>query len=288
MDHFQDLRSEMILAMERLGIEIEVQHHEVGTAGQAEIDMRFDTLLAMADKLMLYKYVVKSVAVARGVHGDLHAEAALPGQRLRHARATSRSGTAGSRSSIGERLRRAFRHGPLVHRRAAQATPAPSRLRRADHELLQAPGARLRGAGQPGLLAAEPLGGVPDPAVLQEPEGQARRVPLPRSRPAIRTSPSRPCSWPGLDGVQKQIEPPAPVDKDLFDLPPEELAKVRQVPASLDEALEALEDDHDFLNAGGVFTDDLIDTWIEYKRENEIDAVRLRPHPWEFMLYYDI
>jgi glutamine synthetase len=92
----------------------------------------------------------------------------------------------------------------------------------------------------------------------------------------------------GLEGVQNRIEPPDPVDKDLYDLPPDALAKVPQVPASLEAALEALEADQAFLKAGGVFTDDLIETWIEYKRASEVDAVRLRPHPWEFMLYYDI
>ena len=92
----------------------------------------------------------------------------------------------------------------------------------------------------------------------------------------------------GLDGVLNKIEPPDPVDKDLYDLPPEELAKVPQVPASLDESLLALEADNAFLTAGGVFTDDLIETYIEYKRDNEIDAIRLRPHPYEFALYYDI
>ena len=92
----------------------------------------------------------------------------------------------------------------------------------------------------------------------------------------------------GLDGINNRIEPPPPVDKDLYDLPPEELAKVPQVPGSLDEALDALEADQDFLKVGGVFTVDLIDTWIAYKRETEIDAIRLRPHPYEFQLYYDI
>ncbi len=92
----------------------------------------------------------------------------------------------------------------------------------------------------------------------------------------------------GLDGIANRIEPPAPVDKDLYDLPPEELALVPQVPDSLDKALIALEEDHDYLSAGGVFTDDLIETWVEYKRKNEIDALRLRPHPYEFALYYDI
>jgi len=92
----------------------------------------------------------------------------------------------------------------------------------------------------------------------------------------------------GLDGVQNRIEPPDPLDKDLYDLPPEDMAKVPQVPGSLDESLAALEADHDFLLAGGVFTQDVIDTWISYKRENEIDELRLRPHPWEFYMYYDI
>jgi glutamine synthetase len=92
----------------------------------------------------------------------------------------------------------------------------------------------------------------------------------------------------GLDGIQNRIEPPAPLDRDLYDLPPEELAKVPQVPGSLEEVLTALEADHEYLLAGGVFTPDVIDTWVEYKRENEVDALRLRPHPWEFYLYYDI
>jgi glutamine synthetase len=92
----------------------------------------------------------------------------------------------------------------------------------------------------------------------------------------------------GLDGIANRIEPLAPVDKDLYDLPPAELAKVPQVPSSLEEALDALENDNAYLKAGGVFTDDLIETWIDYKRKNEVDAIRLRPHPWEFNLYYDI
>jgi len=92
----------------------------------------------------------------------------------------------------------------------------------------------------------------------------------------------------GLDGVANRIEPPAPVDEDLFDMPADELAKIGQVPSSLEEAMDALEADQDYLKAGGVFTDDLIETWVDYKRTREVDAVRLRPHPWEFMLYYDI
>ena len=180
MDHFQDLRSEMILTMEKLGIEIEIQHHEVGTAGQAEIDMRFDTLSTMADKLMLYKYVVKSVARANGLSATfmpkpifadngsgMHVHSSLwkGGEPLFY----SELGYAGL-SDIG----RWYIGGLLAH------APADPGLRRSDHQQLQAAGARLRGAGQPGLQPAQPFGGLPHPAVLQEPQGQAGRVPLPR------------------------------------------------------------------------------------------------------------
>ena len=180
MDHFQDLRSEMILTMEKLGIEVEIQHHEVGTAGQAEIDMRFDTLSTMADKLMLYKYVVKSVARANGLSATfmpkpifadngsgMHVHSSLwkGGEPLVLLRA---------------RIRRPVRSRALVHRRSARARPGHPRLRRPHHQQLQAPGAGLRGAGQPGVQPAQPLGRLPHPALLQEPQGQASRVPLPR------------------------------------------------------------------------------------------------------------
>ena len=192
MDHFQDLRSEMILTMEKLGIEIEVQHHEVGTAGQAEIDMRFDTLLRMADKLMLYKYVVKSVANAAGLTATfmpkplyddngsgMHVHSSLwnGSEPLFH-----QEGTYAGLSDIG----RWYIGG---HH---QARPLGARLRRAHDELVQAARPRVRGAGQPRLLPAEPLGGLPHPRLLAEPQGEAGRVPLPRPRAATRTSPSRP------------------------------------------------------------------------------------------------
>ena len=182
MDHFQDLRSEMILVMERLGIEIEVQHHEVASGGQAEIDMRYDTLLRMADKLMLYKYVVKNVARNAGYSATfmpkplfqdngsgMHCHQSLwrGGEPLFYAE----TGYAGL-SDLGT----------VVHRRAAQARAGGARVRRSDDELLQAARPRLRGAGEPRVLAAKPLGSLPDPAVLEEPEGKARRVSLPRPR----------------------------------------------------------------------------------------------------------
>jgi glutamine synthetase len=287
MDHYQDLRSEMIMEMERLGIEIEVQHHEVGTAGQAEIDMRFDKLLVMADKLMLYKYVVKNVARNHGktatfmpkpIFQDngsgMHVHSSLwrGGEPLMY----SEMGYAGlsdlGRWYIGGLLA----HAPAILAFAAPTTNSYKRL-------------------VPGYEAPVNL------VYSQRNRSAACRIPLYSKSPKAKRVEFR-CPDPsanpylafsailmaGLDGVQNKIEPPDPVDKDLYDLPPEELAQVPQVPGSLEESLAALESDNAFLKAGGVFTDDLIETWVNYKREHEIDPVRLRPHPWEFMLYYDI
>ncbi len=287
MDHFQDLRSEMILVMESLGIDIEIQHHEVGTAGQAEIDMRFDTLLRMADKVMLYKYVVKSVAWKNGRTATfmpkplfqdngsgMHTHQSLwnGGTPLFY----SESGYAGL-SDMG----RWYIGGLLKHAKSILAFAAPTTN---SYKRLV-----------PGYEAPVNL------VYSQRNRSAACRIPLYSQSPKAKRVEFR-CPDPsanpylafaamlmaGLDGVMNRIEPPAPVDKDLYDLPPEELAQVPQVPASLEEALDALEADQDYLKVGGVFTDDLIDTWITYKRLHEVDPVRLRPHPWEFMLYYDI
>jgi glutamine synthetase len=287
MDHFQDIRSEMILTMEKMGIEIEVQHHEVGTAGQAEIDMRFDTLLTMADKLMLYKYVVKSVARASGLtatfmpkplYGEngsgMHVHSSLwnGGEPL----FASELGYAGLSDMARHYIGGLLKHAPAILAFAAPTTNSYKRL-------------------VPGYEAPVNL------VYSQRNRSAACRIPLVSKSPKAKRVEFR-CPDPsanpylafsailmaGLDGVQNKIEPPDPVDKDLYDLPPEELAKVPQVPGSLQESLAALESDRDFLQAGGVFTDDLIETWIEYKRVHEIDPVRLRPHPWEFYLYYDI
>jgi glutamine synthetase len=287
MDHFQDLRSEMILQMEALGIEIEVQHHEVGTAGQAEIDMRFDTLLTMADKLMLYKYVVKNVARAHGLTATfmpkpifqdngsgMHVHSSLwkDGEPLFY----SELGYAGL-SDIGRwYIGGLLKHAPAILAFGAPTTNSYKRL-------------------VPGYEAPVNL------VYSQRNRSAACRIPIYSKSPKAKRVEFR-CPDPsanpylafsaivmaGIDGVLNKIEPPDPVDKDLYDLPPEELALVPQVPGSLDESLAALEADHDFLTTGGVFTDDLLETWISYKRANEIDEVRLRPHPWEFYLYYDI
>src|SRR5437870_6304075 len=287
MDHLQDLRSEMILTMERLGIEVELQHHEVGTAGQAEIDMRFDTLLRMADKLMLYKYVIKNVAWKRGKSvtfmpkpifqdngSGMHCHQSLwkGGEPLFY----DEKGYAGvsdlGRWYIGGLLK----HAPAILAFAAPTTNSYKRL-------------------VPGYEAPVNL------VYSQRNRSAAARIPLysksPKAKRVEFRCPDPSCNpylafaamlMAGLDGVQNRIEPPDPVDKDLYDLPPEELAKVPQVPGSLEESVAARDADHTSLKAGGVSTDDLIETWLEFKRLREIDEVRLRPHPWEFYLYYDI
>ena len=287
MDHYQDLRSEMILTMERMGIEIEVQHHEVGTAGQAEIDMRFDTLLAMADKLMLYKYVVKSVARAAGktatfmpkpIFQDngsgMHCHQSLwkGGEPLMF----SEAGYAGLSDLARWYIGGLLSHAPSILAFAAPTTNSYKRL-------------------VPGYEAPVNL------VYSQRNRSACARIPLysksPKAKRIEFRCPDPSCNpylafpamlMAGLDGIQNRIEPPPPVDKDLYDLPPEELALVPQVPGSLEAALNALESDQEYLLAGGVFTPDLIETWLSYKREREIDEVRLRPHPWEFYLYYDI
>ena len=152
---------------------------------------------------------------------------------------------------------------------------------------LPPPGARLRGAGQPGLLAGNRSACVRVPITGTNPKAKRIefRVPDPSCNPYLAFSAML---MAGIDGIKNKIEPPAPIDKDLYELPPDEAASIPQVPGSLDEVLDALEADHDYLIEGGVFTEDLIETWIDYKRSNEIDPIRLRPHPHEFELYYDV
>ncbi|MFP5318714.1 MAG: type I glutamate--ammonia ligase [Acidimicrobiia bacterium] len=287
MDHFQDIRSEMVLMMERLGITIEIQHHEVGTAGQAEIDMRFDTLLRMADKLMLYKYVVKNVARAAGLTATFMPKPLFMdnGSGMHTHQSLWKGGEPLFFSETGyagiSDMARWYIGGLLTHAHSILAFAAPTTN---SYKRLV-----------PGYEAPVNL------VYSQRNRSASVRIPLysksPKAKRLEFRCPDPSCNpylafsamlMAGLDGVQNRIEPPDPVDKDLYDLPPEELALVPQVPGSLDEALAALEADHDYLLAGGVFTPDLIETWLAYKRLREIDEVRLRPHPWEFYLYYDI
>jgi glutamine synthetase len=287
MDQFQDLRSEMMRVLELVGIPIEVQHHEVGTAGQAEIDMRFDSLARMADKLMLYKYVVKNVARAAGYSvtfmpkplfmdngSGMHVHQSLwkGGEPLFF----DEKGYAGLSDMARWYIGGLLTHAPAILAFSNPTTNSYKRL-------------------VPGYEAPVNL------VYSQRNRSASVRIPLysksPKAKRLEFRCPDPSCNpylafsamlMAGLDGIQNRIEPPTPVDKDLYDLPPEELASVPQVPGSLNEALAALRADHEFMLKGDVFTPDVIDTWIAYKTEHEIDQVQLRPHPWEFYLYYDI
>jgi glutamine synthetase len=287
MDSYQDLRAEMVTQLEAMGIEIEVQHHEVGTSGQAEIDMRFDEMTVMADKLMLYKYIVKNVAWQRGKSVSFMPKPIFQdnGSGMHVHMSLWKGGEPlffdekgyGGFSDLGRwYIGGLLKHAPAVIAFSNPTTNSYKRLvpgYEAPVNLVYS--ARNRSAS------------VRIPLFSKSPKAKRLefRCPDPSCNPYLAFGAML---MAGLDGIQNKIEPPDPVDRDLYDLPPEELAKVPQVPGSLDEALAALEADHDFLLAGGVFTEDVIDTWIEYKRENEIDAIRLRPHPYEFYMYYDI
>ena len=284
MDHFQDLRSEMILTMEKMGIEIEVQHHEVGPPARPRSTC-VRHAVRMADKLMLYKYVVKSAPPGRltatfmpkplfddngsgmHVHSSLwNGGAALPSE-----------GTYAGLSDIG----RWYIGGIIKHARSVLAFAAPTTN---SYKRL------VPGFEAPvNLVYSQRNRSAACRIPVYSPSPKAKRVefrcPDPSCNPYLAFSA---ILMAGLDGVANKIEPPDPVDHDLFDMPAEELAKIGQVPSSLEEAMDALEADNDYLKVGGVFTPDLIETWVDYKRSNEVDAVRLRPHPWEFMLYYDI
>ncbi|MHB8319746.1 MAG: type I glutamate--ammonia ligase [Acidimicrobiales bacterium] len=285
-DKFQDLRSEMILTMERLGIDIEIQHHEVATGGQAEIDMRFDSLLSMADKLMLYKYIVKSVANDAGFTATFMPKPLFEdnGSGMHCHQSLWKDGEPlffGTGYAGLSDLARFYVGGLLKHAGAILAFAAPTTN---SYKRLV-----------PGYEAPVNL------VYSQRNRSAAVRIPLysqsPKAKRIEFRCPDASCNpylafpamlMAGLDGIQNEIEPPAPMEEDLFDMPAEALARIAHTPASLEDAMDALEADNDFLRAGDVFTDDLIETWIGYKRVEEADAVRLRPHPWEFALYYDI
>ena len=287
MDHLQDIRTEMMLTLEKVGVQVEVQHHEVGTAGQAEIDMRYDSLRCMGDKILKYKYVIKQVARQHnktvtlmpkplfqdngsGMH--VHQSLWKGGKNLFFEGGTYADISKTAVYYIG---------GILKHASALLAFCAPTT--NSYRRLV------------PGYEAPINL------IYSQRNRSAAVRIPVySRSEKAKRLEvrfPDASCNgylafsallMAGLDGIQNKIMPPPPLDKDLYDLPPEDLAKVQKTAGSLEEVLNALEKDHDFLLKGEVFTKDVIETWLKYKRAKEVNPLRLRPHPWEFALYYDI
>jgi glutamine synthetase len=286
-DHYQDLRSEMTIELEKAGIEIEVQHHEVGTAGQAEIDMRFDTLQRMADKLMLFKYIIKNVGhkynktvtfMPKPVFGDngsgMHTHQSLwsGDEPLFY----DESGYAGLSDMARWYTGGLLAHAPSV---LAFSNPTTNSYRRLVPGY-EAPVNLVYSMRNRSAACRVPL-------YSQSPKAKRIefRVPDPSCNPYLAFSAML---MAGLDGIRNKIEPPDPVDKDIYELPREELENLPSVPASLEEALRALEADHDYLLEGGVFTEDVIEGWISYKMDNEVSQVRLRPHPYEFHLYYDL
>jgi glutamine synthetase len=285
-DHYQDLRSEMVQTMIECGLKIECHHHEVATGGQCEIDQKFDTLVKSADNMMLYKYIVRNVAYQYGktvtfmpkpLFGDngsgMHTHQSLwkEGQPL-----FAGDGYAGlSQTALW------YIGGLLKHARALSAIIAPTTN---SYKRLV-----------PGYEAPVNL------AYSRRNRSAACRIPMYSANPKSKRVEFRPpdpaCNpylgfaammMAGLDGITNKIDPGEPLDKDIYDLSPEELKRVPSMPASLDEALTCLEEDHAFLTKGDVFSEELLETYINYKRKAEADAVRLRPHPYEFALYYDI
>ncbi|MCP5527984.1 MAG: type I glutamate--ammonia ligase [Verrucomicrobiales bacterium] len=284
-DQQQDIRTEMCLLMMELGIDIERQHHEVATAGQAEIDYRFGPLLKTADAMMLYKYIVKNVARKHGkvatfmpkpLFGDngsgMHTHVSL---WKKNKPLFAGNGYAG----LSE-MALHFAGGILKHAKAlcAICNPTTNSYKRLvpgyEAPVNLAYSARNRSAA------------IRIPTYSQSPKAKRLeyRPPDPSANPYLAYSA---LLMAGLDGVLNKIDPGEPMDKNLYELPPEELAKVPQVPGSLDAALTELEKDHAFLLKGDVFTADFVETWISKKR-TEADGIRLRPHPYEFYLYSDV
>jgi glutamine synthetase len=285
-DHYQDLRSEMVATMIECGLNIECHHHEVASGGQCEIDQRFDTLVKSADNMVLYKYVVRNVAYQYGktvtfmpkpLFGDngsgMHTHQSLwrEGKPL-----FSGDNYAGlSETALW------YIGGLLRHARALSAIIAPTTN---SYKRLV-----------PGYEAPVNL------AYSRRNRSAAVRIPMYSNSPKTKRVEFRPpdaaanpylafaaMMMAGLDGVMNKIDPGEPLDKDIYDLSPEEMKSVPSMPASLDEALTCLEEDHAFLTKGDVFSEELIETFVAYKQKAEAEAVRLRPHPYEFALYYDI
>ena len=285
-DSLHDLRGEMVRIMEEIGLTVEAHHHEVATAGQCEIDIRFSTLVHTADSLMKFKYVVKNTALRHGktatfmpkpLFGDngsgMHCHQSLwkDGQPL-----FPGNGYAGL-----SQLALYYIGGLLKHARALAALIAPTTN---SYKRLV-----------PGFEAPVNL------AYSRRNRSASIRIPLYTESPKAKRLEFRPpdpsCNpylalaaqlMAGLDGILNRIDPGQPLDKDLYDLPPEELKSIPTMPGSLEEALKELEKDHEFLLKGDVFTEDFLKTWIDYKRHREVEEMALRPHPYEFGLYYDI
>ncbi|MCE7928927.1 MAG: type I glutamate--ammonia ligase [Burkholderiaceae bacterium] len=286
-DSQTDIRNEMVDVMERCGIQVELHHHEVATAGQGEIDMRFDTLTRMADKSMLYKYIVKNVAKKHGKVATFMPKPLFQdnGSGMHCHLSIWKNGTNlffdESGYAMTSAMCRSYIAGLIRHGKALMAICAPTTN---SYKRLvpgyEAPVNLVYSARNRSAACRIPVVS-PDPR-------QKRvefRPPDPSANPYLAFAA---ILMAGLDGIRNGWDPGPALDKtNLFDLSPEDLANIPTVAQSLDGSLRAMEEDHDFLLQGGVFTPDFVETWLAYKYENEVDPVRMRPHPYEFHLYFD-
>ena len=285
-DKLQDLRSEIMLKLIEAGVDVEVQHHEVGTAGQAEIDMRFQTLTRMADQMMVYKYIIKNVCHQHGYvatfmpkplfqdnGSGMHVHQSLwkDGGNVMYDEGGYALISDSARWYIGGLLQ----HAPALLAFCAPTTNSYRRL--------------VPGYEAPINLVYSKRNRsacvrIPVYSTSSKSKRLEFRTPDPTANPYLAFTA---LLMAGLDGIQNKIDPPAPLDKDIYELEEAEKATIANVPGSLQESLAALEADHDFLLKGDVFSTDVIETWIDYKQTREVDQVALRPHPWEFYLYHD-
>ncbi len=286
-DQLADLRNDMMTNLANAGLVLERGHHEVGTAGQAEINYKFDTLLKAADDIMKFKYIVRNTAWAadktvtfmpKPIFGDngsgmhVHQSVWKDGSPLFY----DEAGYGGLSDTARHYIGGILKHAPSL---LAFTNPSVNSY----HRLVpgfEAPIALVYSARNRSACVRIPITGSNPKAKRIE-----FRCPDPSSNPYLAFSA---LLLAGIDGIKNKIEPPAPIDKNIYELPPEEYKEIDMVPTSLNAVLDSLEADHEFLTQGDVFTPDLIETWIDYKRTEEILPVQLRPHPHEFELYYDI
>ena len=286
-DTLQNIRNEIVEALIGTGINVECHHHEVATAGQCEIDMKYSSIVKMADQVMKYKYIVKNIAIKHGktatfmpkpLFNDngsgMHTHMSLwkEGKNIFY----NKEGYALLSETALHYIGGLIEHAPALCALIAPTTNSYKRL-------------------VPGFEAPVNL------VYSKRNRSAAVRIPMyassEKSRRIEFRTPDPSCNpylafsamlMAGIDGIKRKISPGEPLDKDIYHLSEEEAGKIPSVPASFSEALNLLEQDHDFLLQGNVFTKDLIETWIDYKRKKEVDPVRLRPHPWEYQLYYDV
>jgi glutamine synthetase len=286
VDRLQDLRSRILLTLEAMGVRVEVQHHEVGTAGQAEIDMHFDTMVRMADNVMKYKYAVRNVCDQHGYTATFMPKPLFGdnGSGMHVHQSLWKGGTNIFYDPKGYALlsdtARWYIGGLISHAPAllAFAAPTTNSYRRLVPGF-EAPINLIYSARNRSAIVRIPMYSSSPKAKRLE-----FRAPDPAANPYLTFAA---LLMAGLDGIKNRIEPPKPIDKDLYELHGAEKAKVKNTPGSLAEVLDALEADHAFLLKGDVFTKDLIETWISMKREKDVKPMALRPHPYEFFLYYD-